>query len=110
VGRKKVTLTRGPVASVTRRERQTCALASWASCAHWTQPKAERGGGITGRARGSKRAAGEDWAAGPKAREGSETLFFSFSFSNISKHFQLILNPILNLNQTTPTKNSNATA
>jgi hypothetical protein len=35
---------------------------------------------------------------------------FSFSFSIISKHFQMILNPNLNLNQTTPTKNSNATA
>jgi hypothetical protein len=60
------------------------------------------------RAGGATRAAEKDWAAGPKAREGSETLF-SFSFSNISKHFQLILNSILNLNQTTPTKNSNAT-
>jgi hypothetical protein len=35
---------------------------------------------------------------------------FSFSFSIISKHFQMILNPNLNLNQTTPTKNSNATS
>jgi hypothetical protein len=35
---------------------------------------------------------------------------FPFSFSKISKHFQLILNPILNLNQTTHHKNSNATA
>jgi hypothetical protein len=61
------------------------------------------------RAGGATRAVEKDWAAGPKAREGSETLF-SFFFSNISKHFQLILNPILNLNQTTPTKNSNATA
>jgi hypothetical protein len=35
---------------------------------------------------------------------------FSFSFSNISKHFQMILKPNLNLNQTAPIKNSNATA
>jgi hypothetical protein len=35
---------------------------------------------------------------------------FPFSFSKISKHFQMVLNPILNLNQTTLTKNSNAIA
>jgi hypothetical protein len=29
---------------------------------------------------------------------------FLFSFSNISKHFQMILNPLLNLNQTTQYK------
>jgi hypothetical protein len=29
---------------------------------------------------------------------------FSFFFSNISKHFQMILNPLLNLNQTTQYK------
>jgi hypothetical protein len=35
---------------------------------------------------------------------------FSFSFSNISKHFKMILNHLLNLNQTTQYKNLNATA
>jgi hypothetical protein len=52
------------------------------------------------------------WAAGlhrPKAREENKIPFL-FSFSSISKHFQLFLNPILNLNQTTQYKNSNATA
>jgi hypothetical protein len=56
-------------------------------------------------------------ASGPRGRiglpgrkQGREVNSFSFSFSIISKHFQMILNPILNLNQTTPTKNSNATA
>jgi hypothetical protein len=51
----------------------------------------------------------KEWAAGPKARKEVNS-FFSFSFSNISKHFQMILNPNLNLNQTTHHKNSNATA
>jgi hypothetical protein len=35
---------------------------------------------------------------------------FLFFFSKFSKHFQMILNPLLNLNQTTQYKNSNATA
>jgi hypothetical protein len=43
-------------------------------------------------------------------KQGREVNFFSFSFSIISKYFQMILNPILNLNQTTLTKNSNTTA
>jgi hypothetical protein len=43
-------------------------------------------------------------------KPGRMKSFFSFFSSIISKHFQMILNPILNLNQTTPTKNSNATA
>jgi hypothetical protein len=62
--------------------------------------------------RGSARAGPTAWfgpAAGPKARR-KEIFFFSFSFSNISKHFQIILNPLLNLNQTTHLKNLNATA
>jgi hypothetical protein len=49
------------------------------------------------------------WAAGPKAKKGSKFLFL-FSFQIFSKHFQMILNPILNLNQSTQYKNSNATA
>jgi hypothetical protein len=61
------------------------------------------------RAHRSNRAAGKSWAAGPKARKGSKFLFL-FSFSNISNHFQIILNPLLNLNQTTHHKNLNATA
>jgi hypothetical protein len=56
-------------------------------------------------------------ASGPRVRIGlpgqklrREKNSVSFSFSNISKHFQMILNPLLNLNQTTQYKNSNATA
>jgi hypothetical protein len=56
-------------------------------------------------------AAGEGWAAGfHRAKAGENEIPFSFSFSIISKHFQMVLNPILNLNQTTQHKNSNATA
>jgi hypothetical protein len=50
------------------------------------------------------------WAAGPKARRKEIFFFFSFSFSIISKHFQMILESNLNLNQTTHLKNLNATA
>jgi hypothetical protein len=50
----------------------------------------------------------KNWASGPKARR--KEIFFFFFLFNITKHFQLILNPNLNLNQTTHYKNSNATA
>jgi hypothetical protein len=50
-------------------------------------------------------AAGEGWAAGfHRAKAGENEIPFSFSFSIISKHFQMVLNPILNLNQTTQHK------
>jgi hypothetical protein len=46
----------------------------------------------------------------PTKNRKEKRIPFSFFFSNISKHFQIILNPLLNLNQTTQYKNSNATA
>jgi hypothetical protein len=52
---------------------------------------------------GGRRATGEGWAAGPKAEKRNKTPFLFF-FLNISKHFQIILNPLLNLNQTTQYK------
>jgi hypothetical protein len=62
---------------------------------------AARGGGL----------AGELWTAGlHRPKTGENEIPFSFSFSIISKHFQMVLNPILNLNQTTQHKNSNVTA
>jgi hypothetical protein len=62
-----------------------------------------------GRWRGRKRAArGENGLPGRKREE--RRFSFSFSFSIISKHFQMILKPNLNLNQTTHLKNLNATA
>jgi hypothetical protein len=42
--------------------------------------------------------------------EEKEIFSFSVSFSIISKHFQMILKPNLNLNQTTHHKNLNTTA
>jgi hypothetical protein len=52
---------------------------------------------------GGPRAIGGCWAElGRKPKE--RKIPFSFSFSNISKHFQIILNPLLNLNQTTQYK------
>jgi hypothetical protein len=72
--------------------------------------RAGHGNGRTGCAREEQR--GREmgrWASQAENREENE-IPFSFSFSNISKHFKMILDPILNLNQTTPTKNSNATA
>jgi hypothetical protein len=62
------------------------------------------------RAGASGRARGGGLRASQAESRGEKEFPFSFSFSIISKHFQMILNPILNLNQTTPTKNSNATA
>jgi hypothetical protein len=47
---------------------------------------------------------------GCRAESEEKGIFFSFSFSIISKHFQIILESNLNLNQTTQTKNLNATA
>jgi hypothetical protein len=43
------------------------------------------------------------WAAGegvglPTENRKEKIIPFSFSFLNISKHFQIILNPLLNLN------------
>jgi hypothetical protein len=48
------------------------------------------------RARGSNRPRGRVGLLGRK--QGREVQSFSFSFSIISKHFQMILNPNLNLN------------
>jgi hypothetical protein len=59
------------------------------------------------RVRGDNGLRGKNWAFGPKARRKVNFFFF---FLNITKHFQMILNPNLNLNQTTHHKNSNATA
>jgi hypothetical protein len=70
------------------------------------RPGSAQGGGTT-RARGSDGPRGK-WAARPKARKNK--ISFSFTFSIISKHFQMILKPNLNLNQTTHLKNLNATA
>jgi hypothetical protein len=90
---------------------------SWASRARAKAGK--RGSGSRGDGpRAEKQAAAR--GGGLRARDGPPGFtcrkprrmksLFSFSFSIISKHFQIILNPILNLNQTTLTKNSNATA
>jgi hypothetical protein len=46
----------------------------------------------------------------PGRKRGERRFSFSFSFSIISKNFQMILKPNLNLNQTTHLKNLNATA
>jgi hypothetical protein len=52
---------------------------------------------------GGPQAIGGCWAElGRKLKE--RKILFSFSFSNISKYFQIILNPFLNLNQTTQYK------
>jgi hypothetical protein len=53
---------------------------------------------------------GEEMGCRAESEEKGNFLFFSFSFSIISKHFQMILESNLNLNQTAQTKNSNATA
>jgi hypothetical protein len=74
--KKKTALTSGTMVSVTRSEERKAlrVLARTGLLARaGLGPRGEAGG--TARARGSKRATGKDWVAGPKAREGSETLF-----------------------------------
>jgi hypothetical protein len=90
--------------SATRREGKENATRTRAC---WASPSGTRGKKETGRARG-RQAGASGGLLGRKPKE--RKIPFSFSFSNISKHFQIIVNPLLNLNQTTPYKNSNATA
>jgi hypothetical protein len=104
---------RGPAVSDARRKKAFRSLRAVAG------PAAEVGPGGTRRARAEtgdgplgsegKRAAGKGVGL-PTENRKEKRIPFSFSFSNISKHFQIILNPLLNLNQTTHLKNLNATA
>jgi hypothetical protein len=119
VGRKKMSPDRwSHGVSDAREETRQRALASQAAGAWWARPKRRSGERTQRRPTRDEAAAARAGANGPRGkiglpgrnRERNEISFFSFSFSNISKHFQLILNSILNLNQTTPTKNLNATA
>jgi hypothetical protein len=99
---------RGPAVSDARRKKAFRSLRAVAG------PAAEVGPGGTRRARaetGDGPLGSEGKGVGlPTENRKEKRIPFSFSFSNISKHFQIILNPLLNLNQTTHLKNLNATA
>jgi hypothetical protein len=101
--RKEARLTSGSTALATQRRRKAWQRASWAGSL--VQPKA----GNDARAR-KQRAAGEKELGFRAESEEKEEFCFLFSFSIISKHFQMILKPNLNLNQTTHLKNLNAIA
>jgi hypothetical protein len=94
---------RGHGVSDTQGRKTRCARVCQAAGACWARPK--RGNGVKGNGprgweAGGPRAIGGCWAElGRKPKE--RKILFSFFFSNISKHFQIILNPLLNLNQTT---------
>jgi hypothetical protein len=105
VEKKKAALTSGTTVSTTRRETGGSAHANWAIS--WARPKAgkrekRKTGHVRGRQAGHRRGLGcrLSWA---ENRE-EKIIPFSFFFSNISKLFQIILNPLLNLNQTTQYK------
>jgi hypothetical protein len=79
--------------------------ACWARDARPRRDAGKRGSedGPCAREAGGPRAIGGCWAK--LGRKPKERKFpFSVSFSNISKNFQIILNPLLNLNQTTQYK------
>jgi hypothetical protein len=102
--RKEARVTSGPGVSATGRGGKGAARVSWAS------------GRLAGLGPGGKRG-GEKWAARCRAAEEKKARPkpkrrgnpFLFPFSNFPKHFsKKILNPLLNLIQTTQFKISNA--
>jgi hypothetical protein len=104
VGRKKTPDTRGHIVSDVNREgRRDIARAGPTTLAGLGP------GGTRGTARAREVSGPRGRVGLPGQKRGREVQSFFF-FSIISKHFQMILNPNLNLNQTTPTKNSKATA
>jgi hypothetical protein len=106
-GKGKVSLTGGTHKSAARAEnaaaagRRRARAMTGRQAATWARPRRRRPAG------GEERAAraGLRREAAREQRENKKSFFQFFKFL-----FQMILNPNLNLNQTTQTKNSNATA
>jgi hypothetical protein len=114
VGRKKVALSGGVTVSATRREKETAAAARARAGLAGLGPRRGNGerptrGEASGRGDGGLRA--KDGLLGFTGQKPGRRMKFLFFFLfKYFKHFQMILNPILNLNQTTQYKNSNATS